>query len=87
MKNCFSTPYIGVTELLPAQNMICFALRTRLDRRLLCKKQRDKFKVENISLLYFPVNWGRGGAGVGGKSVVVRFYWQTTSIQIAEHVF
>ena len=57
MKNCFSTLYTGVTV---AQNMICIALWTRLDRGLLCKKQRDKFKVENISLLYFPVNGGRG---------------------------
>jgi len=84
MKNCFSASYIGVTEVLLAQN-ICFALWTRLDRRLLCKKQRDKFKVENISLLYFPVNWWRGVEGEG--SVVVRFYWQTTSIQFAEYVF
>jgi len=80
MKNCFSTLYTGVTV---AQNMICIALWTRLDRGLLCKKQRDKFKVENISLLYFPVNGGKGG----GKSVVVRFYWQTASNQFAEHVF
>ena len=85
MKNCISTLYIGVTELLLPQNMICIALWTRLDRRLLCKKQRDKFRVENISLLYFPVK-GRGWRW-GRESVVVRFYWQTTLIQFAEHVF
>jgi len=61
MKNCFSTLYTGVTV---AQNMICIALWTRLDRGLLCKKQRDKFKVENISLLYFPVNGGKGGGTI-----------------------
>jgi hypothetical protein len=41
----------------------------------ICKKQRDKFKVEYISLLYCPVN---GGGGGGGK---YRF-----SILLADHL-